>query len=476
VEDDLELEAVHAQIGVINFRQASKSVYNSLLGLINEQSPANRKADAVSRFKYYMSHDGKSDLIQSYQDEIQWTLDKYKNKDKFYPFVGEIEKYLGNSAAYVEGVKELLGQSGRDDWMADFERFEAKVTQYDAYVTEHVLPKARQTPNEPIALYQLNLKSAGVDAKPETLIKKGKAAFAVIYEDFSALAAKIAKKNHFAKSDPASVIGFLKAKQVSSIEAVSTLYNGASDRLEGIIRDNKLVTLPKKRLKIRFAGDAESKAAPVPHLIPPPLIDNNGIVPEFVVPTSSTGQLPFDDFGYESAATILTAHEGRPGHDLQFSKMIENPVSIVRARYAMNSVNVEGWALYAEDLVYPYLTDEEKLVALQTRLWRVARYFLDPMVQLGKAGQDKVVEVFNGKLGVSKTMAGLEYNRYAFRSPGQATAYYHGLLNIIELKKDLSAEYGQLNLMCFNDTLLSFGLLPHKQIRLFKEQFKSCAM
>jgi hypothetical protein len=52
VEDDLELEAVHAQMGVLNFRQASKSVYNSLLGLINEQSPAKRKLDGVSRFKF----------------------------------------------------------------------------------------------------------------------------------------------------------------------------------------------------------------------------------------------------------------------------------------------------------------------------------------------------------------------------------------------------------------------------------------
>ncbi len=190
----------------------------------------------------------------------------------------------------------------------------------------------------------------------------------------------------------------MKKKQASSIEEVSALYNSASERLESIIRKNDLVTLPARKLLIRFAGDAESKAVPVPHLNPPPLIDNNGILPEFVVPTSSSGKLSFDDFSYESGATILTAHEGRPGHDLQFSKMLENPTSIVRSRYAMNSVNVEGWALYAEDIVFPYLSDEEKLIAYQSRLWRIARYFLDPSVQLGRVENKEVARIFNKEL------------------------------------------------------------------------------
>lgn len=475
VEDSIKGNEVGQQIGSVTFRQASRMVYGNLMSLINEQSPARRKADAVSRFKYYMSSEGKDTLVMACKQEYLRNLEQFKNQDKLFVFAGEVNRYLENSETYVAGVKQLLEQSGRDDWAEEFELFKSQVAEYDAFVKSDILPKARKTPNLPRDVYQLRLKGVGVDATPEALIENGQKDFDTIYQEFAQVAAKIAAKNSLEKNDPASVIRHLKTKQVASIEQVSKLYNGASDKLERIIRANQLVSLPQKRLKIRFAGDAESKAAPVPHLIPPPLIDNNGIVPEFVVPTSSTGQLPFDDFAFESAATVLTAHEGRPGHDLQFSKMLENPVSIVRARYAMNSVNVEGWALWAEDLVYPYLNDEEKLIALQTRLWRVARYFLDPMVQLGQANQEKVVDVFHNKLGVSKTMAGLEFQRYAFRSPAQATAYYHGLLNIIELKKDLNQQYGELNLKCFNDTLLSFGLLPHKQIRLFKEQFKACA-
>jgi hypothetical protein len=475
VETDLKWKIVDSKLGAIPFYKSSQSVYNSLFQLINDQSPQKRKKAAVDRFKYYMSSASKKNLVDAYFEEIKRHEIKYNKRKKFYPFKGAVEKYLADSSSYVSGVKELLEKSGRTDWGKEYKVFQEKIKTYDSFVKNNFLPKTRKTPNYPRDVYKLVLKGVGVDSEPEKMIKLGEKEYKRVYDKFKKLAHKIAKKRNLKGSRPGDVVRFLKSKQVSSIKEVSHLYNSASDRLERIITDNDLVTLPSKKLLIRFAGDAESKASPVPHLNPPPLIDNNGILPEFVVPTSSSGKLPFDDFSYESAATILTAHEGRPGHDLQFSKMLENPVSIVRSRYAMNSVNVEGWALYAEDLVFPYLTDEEKLIAYQTRLWRIARYYLDPLVQLGKAGRDKVMNVFNKELGVSKVMSGLEYQRYAFRNPGQATAYYHGLLNIIELKKDLSAEYGQMKMKCFNDTLLSFGLLPHKEIKIFKDQFKKCS-
>jgi hypothetical protein len=475
VQTDLEWKVVDEKLATISFYEASKVIYNSLFQLINKQSPKKRKKDAVSRFKYYMSNSGKSNLIDAYQSEIIRNQIKYKDRKKFYPFEGEVKKYLADSSSYIKGVKELLEKSGRTDWIKEYELFSVKIKKYDIFIKDKILPQARKQPNYPKDVYKLILKGAGVNTDPDSMIKIGKRDYSKIYGKFRIIAKKLSKKYNLTKSDPASVIKFLKSKQVSSIKEVSVLYNSASDRLEKIIRKNNLVSLPRKKLMIRFAGDAESKASPVPHLNPPPLIDNEGVLPEFVVPTSSSGKPPFDDFSYKSAATILTAHEGRPGHDLQFSKMLESPVSIVRARYAMNSVNVEGWALYAEDLVYPYLTDEEKMVAIQSRLWRIARYFLDPMVQLGKAKQSKVMQIFNNELGVSKVMAGLEYQRYAFRNPGQATAYYQGLLNILNIKKDFESEYGNLNLKCFNDTLLSFGLLPHKQIRLFKQQFQKCS-
>jgi uncharacterized protein (DUF885 family) len=230
--------------------------------------------------------------------------------------------------------------------------------------------------------------------------------------------------------------------------------------LKSIIETNQIVTLPDVPLAIRMAGEAESLAAPVPHLNPPRFVGNQGERPEFVVPTAKD-KMPFDDFSHEFGAIGLTAHEGRPGHDLQFSRILEVGMSTIRAIYAMNSVNVEGWALYAEDLVYSHIKDEEKFFALQMRLWRMARTFLDPQIQLGLIKDQRVLDVFTKELGVSKEMAALELRRYTIGNPGQAPSYYYGYLQVKKARAESEKNLGaQFSLKCFNDQILSYGLLP----------------
>ena len=51
---------------------------------------------------------------------------------------------------------------------------------------------------------------------------------------------------------------------------------------------------------------------------------------------------------------------------------------------AFNSTNVEGWGLYSEWFMLPYMPDDGKLISLQLRLLRSARAFLDPELQEGK--------------------------------------------------------------------------------------------
>ena len=123
---------------------------------------------------------------------------------------------------------------------------------------------------------------------------------------------------------------------------------------------------------------------------PPRLIGNKGEMGEFVLPlrvptagAASGAMQGFDDFTFDAASWTLTAHELRPGHELQFAALVEKGVSLARAVFAFNSVNVEGWALYAEAEMKPYMPLDGQLIALQHRLMRAARAFLDPELQLG---------------------------------------------------------------------------------------------
>ncbi|HEX4923109.1 MAG TPA: DUF885 family protein, partial [Bdellovibrionales bacterium] len=279
--------------------------------------------------------------------------------------------------------------------------------------------------------------------------------------EYRQLAKKIAQKAGLQGDTPLDVLAHLKAKKITDPKAVEALYYDSAKRLDRIIKENNLVSLPAAPLKIRLAGEAESKAHPVPHLSIPPLVNNKGERPEFVVPIASDGKLPFDDFSYEAAAMSLTAHEGRPGHDLQFSSMLDNGVSIIRARYAFNSVNAEGWGLYAEDLVYPYLNDEAKFASLQMRLWRIARMFLDPQLQLGEIKPADVINTFTKEVGISKRLAELEVERYTFDMPAQAPSYYYGLKKLLKAKSELREKIATpISERCFHDAVLAQGLLP----------------
>ena len=58
--------------------------------------------------------------------------------------------------------------------------------------------------------------------------------------------------------------------------------------------------------------------------------------------------------------------------------MVEAGLSLARGLFAFNSVNTEGWGLYSEAVMLPYMPLDGQLISLQARLHRAARAFLDP--------------------------------------------------------------------------------------------------
>jgi uncharacterized protein (DUF885 family) len=192
------------------------------------------------------------------------------------------------------------------------------------------------------------------------------------------------------------------------------------------------------------------------------LIGNTGEPPEFVLPTHNPNAAPgtvMDDFNYDAIAWTLTAHEARPGHELQFSRMLERGVSTARVVFALNSANVEGWALYAEAMLKPYLPPEGQMGVLLMRMEREARAFLDPMVNLGMIEPDAVFLMEETVL--SEPMAKQEVDRYTFQSPGQATAYFYGFSRLNALRTRVELALGdRFDQHAYHDFIVSQGPLP----------------
>ncbi len=246
-------------------------------------------------------------------------------------------------------------------------------------------------------------------------------------------------------------------------------YRDTLAQIEAIIRREHLITLPNRAAHIRPATDAESASVGSPFMNPPRLLGNTGEYGEFVITTSNPhakSDAKMDDDTHLAASWTLTAHEARPGHELQYSSMVEQGVSIPRAIFAENSANVEGWAVYCEAMIEPYMPLDAQLISLQNRLMRVARAFLDPLINTGRITPQEAKQVLMNDVVLSEPLAQSEIDRYAFNSPGQATAYYFGYTNLRSLLTQTQLVLGpKFKLQAFNDFVVQQGLLPPELMR-----------
>jgi len=108
----------------------------------------------------------------------------------------------------------------------------------------------------------------------------------------------------------------------------------------------------------------------------------------------------------------------------------------------------------------PYEPPAGQFVALQFRLLRAARAFLDPMLNLGLITRERAHDVLVNDVGLSEALARQELDRYTFNSPGQATAYFYGYTRIMQLRAETEIALGaKFDRKAFNDFLIAQGLL-----------------
>ena len=386
------------------------------------------------------------------------------------PYRDDLERQLNNSSRFVGGIADLFRKSGLSGWEEPHARLEKQVAEYDALLRSEVLPRARTDFRLPPEVYRVRLRQRGIDMGIEEMMSRAKASFREIQNEMQTMAALVAKERKLPSADYRDVIRVLKREQLVG-DAILPHYQERVAGLEKRIAEGKVVTLPNRSMRVRLATEAESAAVPMPNVPPSRILGNTGESPEFVLPLRIPGQggqgeADFDDFTFEAASWTLTAHEARPGHELQFSSIIEKGVSIARVFYAFNSVNVEGWALYAEAEMKPMLPLDGQLIALQHRLLRAARAFLDPGLQTGVISREEALRVLEDDGVFSHAMAVQEVERYTFRTPGQAPSYFVGYSRLMELRTDAERLLGnRFDRRTYHDFILAQGLLSPALLR-----------
>ena len=473
--DSLEMDNERIELSnreTLEFAEVGQAMFGNIGQLLSDQTAEHRRAKALELLQRYT---GLWPDTQPMTELAKARFEASRGEGKMGPYRVEVEESVGKIPTFVAGIRELFAKYEIEGADEALDAMEAQLTDYGEWTTATVVPAARTDPRLPEELYALRLREVGIEMDPREAMSRARRGFYEIRAQMEALAPQIAAKYGWEETDMASVMAGLKAMTIPNDE-IEDFYRAVNAKLEAQIRAHDIVSLPDYEMNMRVASQAESAAQPAPHMRPPRLIGNTGEQGTFVLtvgnPTASAEDA-YDDFNFPAASWTLSAHEARPGHEMQFAALVAQGVSLARMLYAFNSVNVEGWALYAEAEMLPHEPIEGQFIAQQFRLLRAARAFLDPALNLGLMSRAEAERILREEALFSPGMTKQELDRYQFRMPGQAGSYYYGYRKLIDLRVETEVALGAaFNERAFNDFLLSQGIIPLDLIaKAVREEF-----
>ncbi|MBU8976978.1 DUF885 domain-containing protein [Lysobacter sp. MMG2] len=475
-DDSIESSELNERL-MLPWNDVPQIVFSGLQGLLSDQTPPERRAKALERLKNYVGQGTETTPITELA-KARYT-ERASDTKLTHPTRLEVEQSLGNVDTYIAGIRKLFDKYKIEGAQQALAAMETQLKDYGSWARANVLPTARTDTKLPPELYANSLKQYGIDIDPKLLIRRAQVEFMETRAAMQQLAPLVAKANDLKVADPHDYVAVIRALKQRNMpnDQLEARYRTVIDEIDPIIRKERIVDVPQRPMVMRLGSEAESAAQPAPHFLPAPLIGNTGQQGQFVlpvsVPTADGKALEYDDFNFDAVRWTLSAHEGRPGHELQFTAMVERGISLARTMFAFNSVNVEGWALYAEAEMVPYEPLDGQLIALQFRLMRAARAMLDPMLNLGLIGREEAGRILRDKVGLSEAMTKQELDRYTFNAPGQAGSYFYGYSRILELRMETEIALGdKFDRLAFNNFLLDQGLLPPDLLaKAVREQF-----
>ncbi|MGI9251644.1 MAG: DUF885 domain-containing protein [Pseudohongiellaceae bacterium] len=159
----------------------------------------------------------------------------------------------------------------------------------------------------------------------------------------------------------------------------------------------------------------------------------------------------------------IAYHEGNPGHHMQISIQQElTDVPRFRTQYRTTAYT-EGWALYSEWLAQEmggYEDPYSQFGRLASEMWRAIRLVVDTGIHTKRWSEQQAVQYFLNNSPVPEGAVRSEIQRY-FATPGQATAYKVGMMNLQQARARAEATLGDaFDIRQFHDVVLGAGAVP----------------
>jgi len=250
---------------------------------------------------------------------------------------------------------------------------------------------------------------------------------------------------------PADQQAFLKAYESREAEMIAFL------------KEHNLITLPEYLgdFKIRQLPDAFKPTSPGGFMNAPGVYDKDPTGFYFIPTYNPQSKNFYIRAAIEEPRPIL-GHEGIPGHFLQLS--IANHLKYEIRRQHGDSVFIEGWALYGEEMLlregmYPLNTAGQGQV-LRAARYRGARIGVDVNLHTGRWSFEEAVRYFMDAGGLDREAAEGEAAGAA-TNPTQKISYIIGKWQIMNLLGRYQSKMGdKFRLGQFHDDLIANGSLP----------------
>ncbi len=169
----------------------------------------------------------------------------------------------------------------------------------------------------------------------------------------------------------------------------------------------------------------------------------------------------------------LTIHEAYPGHVLQLAHASTLQTATPVRRLGMSGVFVEGWAVYAEQLMLDrgYVPDDSPKAALALRLQQLkmqARMtintILDIRVHTGDLHEAEALELMTGR-GFQEEGEAIGKWRRALLTAGQLPTYFTGFIGVTSIADDLRVLHPEWSDRQIHDLMLSEGSPAPRHLR-----------
>jgi uncharacterized protein (DUF885 family) len=240
-------------------------------------------------------------------------------------------------------------------------------------------------------------------------------------------------------------------------------YHARLQEIVDFLHANQLVTIPSYigSFQIRQLPEAFKPTSPGGFMNPPGLYDKDPAGFYYIPTYNPTSGNFYIRAAIEDPRPIL-GHEGIPGHFLQIS--IANHLPDEIRRQHADTVFVEGWALYGEEMLlreglYPDESAAEGQVLRLSR-YRAARIGVDVNLQTGRWNFEQAVRYFTEAGGLDREAAEGEAAGAA-SDPSQKISYITGKWQIMRLLGRYRDRQGaDFRLGAFHDQLISYGSLP----------------